>query len=166
MSILERLEQEPYGALSAHSEAKEISIEEVTQKVREKMLEHHADLIIEARMSRDKRREVVTLISNVIISSDLYVPRLTRQDLAERIAQEICGLGPLDELLDDERVTEIMVNGPHEVFVERDGVLEATSVKFQNDRHLLDIINRIVQSGKKVDISIPYVDARLLTGPG
>jgi pilus assembly protein CpaF len=165
VSILERLEQEPYGALSAHSEAKEISIEEVTQKVREKMLEHHADLIIEARMSRDKRREVVTLISNVIISSDLYVPRLTRQDLAERIAQEICGLGPLDELLDDERVTEIMVNGPHEVFVERDGVLEATSVKFQNDRHLLDIINRIVQSaGRRVDISIPYVDARLPDG--
>ncbi|HOA70661.1 MAG TPA: CpaF family protein [Bacillota bacterium] len=165
MSILERLEQEPYGLLPTHSEAREMSIEEVTQKVREKLLEDYPDLIIEARMSRSKRSEVITLISNVIISSELYVPKLTRQDLAERIAQEICGLGPLDELLDDESITEIMVNGPDEVFVEKHGVLVPTSVKFQNDRHLLDIINRIVQSaGRRVDVSMPYVDARLPDG--
>lgn len=165
VSILEKLEQEPYGLLPTHSEAKEMSIEDVTQKVREKLLEHYPDLIVEARMSRSKRREVITLISNVIISSGLYVPKLTRQDLAERIAQEICGLGPLDELLDDETVTEIMVNGPEEVFVEKAGVLAGTSIKFQNDRHLLDIINRIVQSaGRRVDVSMPYVDARLPDG--
>ena len=165
MSILDKLEREPYGLLSTHSEAREMCFEDVTQEVREKMLENYPDLIIEARMSRDKRREVVTLISNVIISSELYVPKLTRQDLAERIAQEICGLGPLDELLDDESVTEIMVNGPQEVFVEKHGMLAATPIKFQNDRHLLDIINRIVQSaGRRVDVSMPYVDARLPDG--
>ncbi|MGB4392353.1 MAG: hypothetical protein WBJ77_03875, partial [Bacillota bacterium] len=75
MSILERLEQEPYGLLPTHSEAREMSIEEVTQKVREKLLEDYPDLIIEARMSRSKRSEVITLISNVIISSELYVPK-------------------------------------------------------------------------------------------
>ncbi|HHY11497.1 MAG TPA: CpaF family protein [Firmicutes bacterium] len=165
VSILEKLEQEPYGLLSARSEAKELSIEEVTQKVREKMLENYPHVVVEARMSRSKRKEAVGLISNVIISSELYVPKLTRQDLAERIAQEICGLGPLDELLDDKSVTEIMVNGPGRVFVEKDGILVHTATTFLNDRHLLEIINRIVQSaGRRVDVSMPYVDARLPDG--
>ncbi len=165
VSILEKLEREQYELLSIHSEAKEISIEEVTQKVREEMLENYPDLIIEARMSRNKRKEIIGLVSNVIISSELYVPKLTRQDLAERIVQEICGLGPLDRLLDDESVTEIMVNGFDEVYVEKDGVLIHTETKFVNDRHLLEIINRIVQSvGRRVDVSMPYVDARLPDG--
>ncbi len=165
VSILEKLEQEPYRLMSGHSEARELSIEEVTQTVREKILENHPDLVMEARMSKSKKQEIVGLISKVIVSSELYVPKLTRQDLAERIAQEICGLGPLDELLDDDTITEIMVNGANEVFVEKNGILNKVPITFLNDKHLLEMINRIVQSvGRRVDVSMPYVDARLPDG--
>ncbi len=165
VSILKKLEQEPYRLISAHDEARELSVEEVIETVREKMLEEFPDLVTQARMSRDKRHEITGLIAKVIVSSELYVPKLTRQDLAERIAREICGLGPLDDLLDDGSVTEIMVNGADEVFVEKNGVLNKTGIKFSSNRHLLEITNRIVQSvGRRVDTSMPYVDARLPDG--
>ena len=165
VSILKKLEQEPYRLISGHDEARELSVEEVIETVREKMLEEFPDLVTQARMSRGKRQEITGLISKVIVSSELYVPKLTRQDLAERIAREICGLGPLDDLLDDGSVTEIMVNGADEVFVEKNGVLNKTGIRFSSNRHLLEIINRIVQSvGRRVDTSMPYVDARLPDG--
>jgi pilus assembly protein CpaF len=166
VSILKKLEQEPYRLISVRDEARrELSVDDVVETVREKIVEEFPDLITQARMSRDKRQEVIALISKVIVSSELYVPKLTRQDLAERIAQEICGLGPLDDLLDDASVTEIMVNGAREVFIERDGVLSWTDIVFSSNKHLLEIINRIVQSvGRRVDTSVPYVDARLPDG--
>ncbi|MBP8613471.1 MAG: CpaF family protein [Firmicutes bacterium] len=165
MSILKRLEQEPYRVESVNDQRREFSMDEVIETVREKMLEDFPTLVLEARVSRQKRQQVVALISNVIVSSELYVPKLTRQDLAEKIAQEICGLGPLDDLLDNPTVTEIMVNGAREIYVEKDGVLERTDVAFSDDVHLLEVINRIVQSvGRRVDSSMPYVDARLPDG--
>lgn len=165
VSILKRLEQEPYRVESVNDQRREFSMDEVIETVREKMLEDFPTLVLEARVSRQKRQQVVALISNVIVSSELYVPKLTRQDLAEKIAQEICGLGPLDDLLDNPTVTEIMVNGAREIYVEKDGVLERTDVAFSDDVHLLEVINRIVQSvGRRVDSSMPYVDARLPDG--
>ena len=117
VSILKKLEQEPYRLNTRDDQTREFSMDEIVETVREKILEEFPHLVIEARVSREKRQEVLNLISNVIISSDLYVPKLTRQDLAEKIAQEICGLGPLDDLLDDPSVTEIMVNGPYEIYI-------------------------------------------------
>ncbi|MGB4433639.1 MAG: ATPase, T2SS/T4P/T4SS family, partial [Bacillota bacterium] len=165
MSILKKLEQEPYRLNTRDDQTREFSMDEIVETVREKILEEFPHLVIEARVSREKRQEVLNLISNVIISSDLYVPKLTRQDLAEKIAQEICGLGPLDDLLDDPSVTEIMVNGPYEIYIEKDGVLHKTNITFSDNTHLLEVINRIVQSvGRRVDASMPYVDARLPDG--
>lgn len=165
VSILKKLEQEPYRLNTRDDQTREFSMDEIVETVREKILEEFPHLVIEARVSREKRQEVLNLISNVIISSDLYVPKLTRQDLAEKIAQEICGLGPLDDLLDDPSVTEIMVNGPYEIYIEKDGVLHKTNITFSDNTHLLEVINRIVQSvGRRVDASMPYVDARLPDG--
>lgn len=165
VSILKKLELEPYRASRVAPELRDRSVEDVTEAIREKVLETHAELVMAARMSREKRSEMVSLVSELIVSCDLYVGRLTRRDLAERIVQELCGLGPIDEFLDDPAVTEIMVNGPHEVFVERNGVLEKTDVRFSSDAHVLDIINRVVGSvGRRVDKSSPYVDARLPDG--
>jgi len=165
VSILKRLESRPYCLGPAHEEVRERSVEDVTETVREKILESYPNLVLEARISRRKRKEIVALVSKLIVASDLYVPKLTRAELAERIAQELCGLGPIDELLDDAEVTEIMVNGPGEVFVERGGTLVKTDVSFKDEEHLLDIINRMVQgAGRRVDKSMPYVDARLPDG--
>lgn len=165
VSILKRLEAEPYRLSNQREEVRERSVEDVTETVREKILESHPELVMEARMFREKRKEIVALVQELIVSKELYVPKLTRRDLAERIAQELCGLGPIDELLDDPEVTEIMVNGPREVFVERQGLLQKTDIQFKDDDHLLDVINRIVQGvGRRVDKSVPYVDARLPDG--
>lgn len=141
------------------------SLESVLQAVREKVLETHADLVMKARMSRDKRSEVVSLIQELIVAQNLYVPKLSRKDLAEKIAQELFGLGPIDDLLEDEDVTEIMVNGPQQVYVEKQGKIVRTPVAFKDENHLLDIINRIIQgAGRRIDRSMPYVDARLSDG--
>lgn len=165
MSILKKLDSEAYRSRRVASEVRDRSIEDVTEAIREKVLETHADLVMAARMSRDKRSEMVALVSELIVSCDFYVGRLTRRDLAERIVQELCGLGPIDEYLDDPEVTEIMVNGPKEIYVERSGVLHRTDVSFNGDAHVLDLINRVVSSvGRRVDKSSPYVDARLPDG--
>ncbi|HHY76516.1 MAG TPA: CpaF family protein [Firmicutes bacterium] len=165
MSLIKKLESAPYRTTGNVKAARERSLEDVIETVRERILESHADLVMEARVTRSKRNEVLALVSEVIVSGDLYVSRLTRKDLAERIVQELCGLGPIDEFLDDPGVTEIMVNGPNDVYIERDGVIQKTPVRFAGEQHVLELINRIVGSaGRRVDKSSPYVDARLPDG--
>jgi pilus assembly protein CpaF len=83
----------------------------------------------------------------------------------EQITDEILGLGPLEPLLRDETITEVMVNGPQQVYIEREGRLELTNVTFQNDEHVMKIIQRIIAPiGRRVDESSPMVDARLADG--
>lgn len=165
MSLIKKLESSPHRTIGGARTARERSLEDVIETVRERVLENHAELVMEARLSRAKRNEVLALVSELIVSGDLYVGRLTRKDLAERIVQELCGLGPIDEFMDDPTVTEIMVNGPYEVYIERDGVIYKTSAQFADERHVLELINRIVGSaGRRVDKSSPYVDARLPDG--
>ncbi|HHY34252.1 MAG TPA: CpaF family protein [Firmicutes bacterium] len=105
------------------------------------------------------------LVSELLVTMGLSFGKVTRRELAERIVQELLGLGPLDEFLEDPLVTEIMVNGPSCVYVERNGRIELTTSSFRDDRHLLDIINRIVSvAGRRLDRTSPFVDARLPDG--
>jgi pilus assembly protein CpaF len=85
--------------------------------------------------------------------------------MLEQITDEIIGLGPLEPLLRDESISEVMVNGPRQVYIERSGKLELTNVVFQNDDHVMRIIDRIIAPiGRRVDESSPMVDARLTDG--
>ena len=85
--------------------------------------------------------------------------------MLEQITDEIIGLGPLEPLLRDESISEVMVNGPRQVYIERSGRLELTNVVFQNDDHVMRIIDRIIAPiGRRVDESSPMVDARLTDG--
>src|SRR5215207_2394859 len=91
--------------------------------------------------------------------------RADRERLVGEIADDILGHGPLERLLEDESVTEIMVNGPFDIWVERQGRLYETNVRFDDDSHLRRIINKIVaEVGRRVDESSPMVDARLPDG--
>ena len=91
--------------------------------------------------------------------------REDRQTLNKELYDEVTGLGPLETLLQDETVNDILVNGPRQVFVERNGKLELSDVTFKDERHLLRIIDKIVSAvGRRVDESNPYVDARLADG--
>ncbi len=111
------------------------------------------------------RRQIEEIFSRVIDEEGLALTRAERVRMLEQITDEIIGLGPLEPLLRDDSVSEIMVNGPRQVYIERAGKLELTNVVFQNDDHVMRIIDRIIAPiGRRVDESSPMVDARLPDG--
>jgi len=90
------------------------------------------------------RRQIEEIFGKVIDEEGLALTRAERVRMLEQITDEIIGLGPLEPLLRDESITEIMVNGPRQVYIERSGKLELTNVVFQNDDHVMRIIDRII----------------------
>jgi pilus assembly protein CpaF len=111
------------------------------------------------------RRQIEEIFGKVIDEEGLALTRAERVRMLEQITDEIIGLGPLEPLLRDESISEVMVNGPRQVYIERAGKLELTNVVFQNDDHVMRIIDRIIAPiGRRVDESSPMVDARLTDG--
>jgi pilus assembly protein CpaF len=111
------------------------------------------------------RRQIEELFGKVADEEGLALTRAERVRMLEQITDEILGLGPLEPLLRDETITEVMVNGPQQVYIEREGRLEMTNVTFQNDEHVMKIIQRIIAPiGRRIDESSPMVDARLADG--
>ncbi len=113
----------------------------------------------------DKEEELLKIMESLIEVKAPHVSRTERSKLLKEIYNDVMGLGPLEALLNDNEVTEIMVNGPYRVYVERKGKLELSDVVFKDNSHVMNIINRIVsQVGRRVDESSPMVDARLIDG--
>ncbi len=111
------------------------------------------------------REEVLLLIRNTVNSEAVPLSFAERERLAREILDEIFGLGPLEPLLKDPTISDILVNRYNRVYVERAGKLEATGLSFKDDAHLMQIIDRIVSRiGRRVDESSPMVDARLADG--
>jgi pilus assembly protein CpaF len=111
------------------------------------------------------RRQIEELFGKITDEEGIALTRAERVRMLEQITDEILGLGPLEPLLRDETVTEIMVNGPQQVYIEREGRLELTNITFQNDEHVMKIIQRIIAPiGRRIDESSPMVDARLADG--
>ncbi len=111
------------------------------------------------------RAEVRQALISLIDAEPTLLSALEKQQICDEVLDEVFGLGPLEPLLQDPTVSDILVNGSKQVYVERKGVLELTSVTFRDDAHLLRIIDKIVsQVGRRVDESNPMVDARLLDG--
>ncbi|MEJ5369579.1 MAG: CpaF family protein [Bryobacteraceae bacterium] len=111
------------------------------------------------------RAEVRQALISLIDAEPTLLSALEKQQICDEVLDEVFGLGPLEPLLQDPTISDILVNGSKQVYVERKGVLELTSVTFRDDAHLLRIIDKIVsQVGRRVDESNPMVDARLLDG--
>ena len=111
------------------------------------------------------REEVLLLVRNTVNSEAVPLSFAERERLAREILDEIFGLGPLEPLLNDPSISDILVNRYDRVYVERDGKLEPTGLSFKDDQHLMQIIDRIVSRiGRRVDESSPMVDARLADG--
>ena len=111
------------------------------------------------------RSELKQLTEGLIDNQHIPVNQAERDQIVESIQNEMMGLGPIEPLLADPSISDILVNGPSTVYVERHGRLEATAVKFDNARHLMRIIDKIVSRiGRRVDESSPMVDARLPDG--
>jgi pilus assembly protein CpaF len=111
------------------------------------------------------RREVRSLANQLALSAPDPMTDGERAQLVDEILSEVFGLGPLDPLLTDPSVSDVLVNGPHTVYVERNGKLEMTTVRFADDAHLMQIIQRVAaRVGRRADESSPMVDARLDDG--
>jgi pilus assembly protein CpaF len=114
---------------------------------------------------KEARRQIREVCENLITEERAPLSLASRQTVIRRIEDEVLGLGPLEPLLADKTISDILVNGPQQVYVERRGKLELTDIKFNNDAHLINIIDRIVSAvGRRVDESSPMVDARLKDG--
>ena len=118
------------------------------------------------RMSREQTEEEVgDIVLNLLVEEDAALNASERKRLVGEVLDELLGLGPLEPLLADESITDILVNGHRDVFVERFGLLERVATRFQDEKHLLRIIQKIVSAvGRRVDESSPFVDARLADG--
>lgn len=111
------------------------------------------------------RSHIEELFNAILAEESMVLSRSERQRLFEAIVADILGFGPIQPLLADDTITEVMVNGPKNVFVERKGNVARAPVAFDDDDHVLRVIDRIVAPlGRRVDESSPYVDARLPDG--
>ena len=123
---------------------------------------------LEALATIDNQRvrgEVRQALIQLIDSEPTLLSSIEKQQISDEVLDEVFGLGPLEPLLQDATISDILVNGHKQVYVERKGLLELTNVSFRDDQHLLRIIDKIVsQVGRRVDESTPMVDARLLDG--
>ena len=114
---------------------------------------------------RRVRAQIREIANRFINEESAPLSLMQRRHVVRQIEDEVMGLGPLETLLADPSVSDILVNGAHRVYVERDGKIERTDIRFHDDAHLLNIIDRIVSRvGRRIDESVPMVDARLQDG--
>jgi pilus assembly protein CpaF len=124
------------------------------------------DLQTASRMPQDElRRQIIDVIGEIVMEQKLAINQGEQQLLATQIVDDMIGLGPLEPLLKDEAVTDIMVNGPDQIYIERKGKLELTGARFRDNDHVMNVAQRIVTAvGRRVDESSPICDARLKDG--
>ncbi len=159
------LEHRSDGGSAPETAGSSASFWTVVRSVQTHILREHADLLTKARVDSAGRNHLRGVILRTLAEQGLFVQRMTREALAEAVTSEIIGYGPLDPLLRDPDITDILVNSPNQVFVEKKGRLELTQVVFRDEEHLNDIIGRIVGPiGRRVDQASPFVDARLPDG--
>ena len=138
---------------------------EIKQELHKRLLDNLNLAALDGASEQDLRSEISAIAGEALEEMAVVLNREERAILNQDLFDEVTGLGPLEPLLKDETINDILVNGPQQVFVERAGKLELTDTIFKDERHLLRIIDKIVSAvGRRVDESNPYVDARLADG--
>jgi pilus assembly protein CpaF len=133
-------------------------------RVQNKLLSE-LDPSMDITRTEEVRRTIQDLFEQILAEENIVLSRPERARLFEQIAAEILGLGPLQPLLEDDTITEVMVNGAKNIYIERKGKVHRVPVTFENNDHVMRIIDRIVAPlGRRIDESSPYVDARLPDG--
>lgn len=140
-------------------------LRETKAKIYDRLMEQ-IDLQTASRMPEaELRTQIIDVIGEIVIEQKLAINQLEQQMLAGQIVDDMIGLGPLEPLLKDEAVTDIMVNGPFQIYIERKGKLQLTDIQFRNNDHVMNVAQRIVTAvGRRVDESSPICDARLKDG--
>lgn len=145
------LTKNSYSALKKHIHTT------VLERINLERLRNHSEDVI--------KKEINDIVGMIVDEENIVLNQYERKNLGQDIEHEMFGLGPLEPLLSDPTISDILVNGPKQVYVERRGKLELTDITFQDNNHLLNIIERIVSKvGRRIDESSPMVDARLVDG--
>src|SRR5204863_2893455 len=152
----------PAGAALSQNQERYASLK---TRVHQKLLSILNMDAVKAESRHELRREVQKELEKILREDHLPISMTERNRLAEEILDEVFGLGPLEPLLKDPTISDILVNTHKYVYIERHGKLIETGIHFQSDRHLIRIIEKIVSSvGRRIDESVPLVDARLPDG--
>ena len=175
MGLLDRIDGQK--KLQAQAEAQQTEVKETAQVRAEEIVEDpylevkrriHTAIIDEMNKSGKTitdRDVMYKLVDDKVNDDEFLVPRIDREKVATQLFNDIMGYGPIEELVQNPAYSEIMVNGPDNVYVEEKGKLRLTDIKFRDEEHLMNIINRIVSNiGRHVDEASPMVDARLADG--
>lgn len=178
MSLLERLQKEKNITVGDNKSVKikkqqptpeEDPFLEIKNKIYEKIFDEiktEAFKSIEGDDEAEKlEKEITSIVERILSEENSYVPKNERQKIISEIIDETIGFGPINPLIQDPTVSEIMVNGPDQVYVEKKGKLVLSDVTFKDDQHVMHVIEKIVAPlGRRIDESSPMVDARLPNG--
>lgn len=135
------------------------------KELKEYLADFHSNLLSKSILDEFVQQQVIKIIKEYLAENISHVSGFTLDELTQSLITEICGFGPLDNLLSDHTISEIMVNNYQEVYVEKSGKIVPTEVCFQSDEQLIHIIRKILAPiGRSLDLSEPYVDARLPGG--
>ncbi len=138
---------------------------EVKNRIHLALIQDLGRQLFNADIASPALRERVKTDVRARLSQEPGIARADRERLVDELTDDILGHGPIERLLADETITEVMINGPHDVWIERAGVLHKTTVRFRDESHLRRIMNKIVaQVGRRIDEASPMVDARLPDG--
>jgi len=160
MSLYKRLHEVQGGAATGNRRRDPV-LDELRQKIHHHLIDELGPILYDKRLSEDDLRRRVHEQLHAALAQGARAVVGRRQGPAHPdVSDDILGYGPIDRLLKDDDVTEVMVNGPESVFTERAGRLEKTSASFVDETHLRRIIDKIVgQVGRRIDESTPMVDA-------
>ena len=141
------------------------SLSELKERIRTVLLSR-IDPTVAGRVPRAAlRREIAKLVNEIATEDRVQLNKLEEMALAADLSDDMVGLGPLEPFLDDEDITDVLVNGPFDIYVERNGKLEKTTARFRDAQHLASIAQRIATAiGRRIDEASPMVDARLADG--
>jgi len=153
------------AAASDRAQQRKLRMNGIKSDLHKRLLENLNLSALEAASEAELRSEINTIVAEALSEMDVVLNSEERTTLNKELYFEVMGLGPLEPLLQDDTINDILVNGPKQVFIERAGKLQLSDVTFRDERHLLRIIDKIVSAvGRRVDESNPYVDARLADG--
>lgn len=165
MGIYDKLESARNGMSNTNQQKKDETAILKNEKYIEIKSRYQNELIDYINTNMVKDEDIFDTVSDYIFNSNINLIRTEKLRLIQDIYDNIVGLGPLEPLMKDNSITEIMVNGANQIYIEREGKIELTDAYFDDDSHVLRVIDRIVSKvGRRVDESNPMVDARLTDG--
>ncbi|TYQ12972.1 UNVERIFIED_CONTAM: pilus assembly protein CpaF [Acetivibrio alkalicellulosi] len=177
MSLLERLQKEKSAEVTDNKALKMKKAQTVQEdpyanikaKIRSRIIDeiNKGDKLknLEEDENETLEEEITSIVENILNEESSYITKNERQKIISEIIDETIGFGPINSLIHDQSVSEIMVNGPNQVYVEKRGKLVLSDVRFKDDQHVMHVIEKIVAPlGRRVDESSPMVDARLPNG--